>query len=63
MVRTYLNDKRKQLTRKYTIDQLKLEGISNPTEEQIEEYELNKDLVAMRVETDFLSKKIVSLGA
>lgn len=61
MVTSYLNDKRKQLTRKYTIDQLKTEGVSNPTEEQIEEYELNKDLVEMRVEKDFLSKKIASL--
>lgn len=61
MVRTYLNDKRKQLTRKYTIDQLNSEWISNPTEEQIEEYELNKDLVEMRVERDFMSKKIAHI--
>lgn len=61
MVTSYLNDKRKQLTRKYTIEQLKTEGISNPTEDQIEDYELNKDMVEMRVERDFLNKKIASL--
>lgn len=60
MVRSYLNDKRKQLKRKYIVEQLKVNGVNNPTEKQILDYDQNDNLIEERIERDFLSKKIVS---
>ncbi len=60
MVRAYLNDKRKQLKRQYIVDQLKKDGISNPTDKQIDDYEQKDDLIEARIKRDFLDRKIVS---
>ena len=60
MVRGYLNDKRKQLKRKYIEEQLKTEWIAAPTEEQIEDYDQDDELIEARLERDFLKKKIAA---
>ncbi|MFZ2150614.1 MAG: hypothetical protein WAZ12_04615 [Candidatus Absconditicoccaceae bacterium] len=60
MVRSYLNDKRKQLKRKYITEQLKNNGVNNPTEKQITDYEQDDPLIEARMERDFLNKKIIS---
>lgn len=60
MVRSYLNDKRKQLKRKYITEQLKNNWVNNPTEKQITDYEQDDPLIEARMERDFLNKKIIS---
>ena len=60
MVRYYLNEKRKQITRKYVLKKLQNDWISNPSEQQILDCENNKDnLIKEKVEKDFLNKRIV----